>query len=167
MITTPDIAWGEHSKKILRLLLKLGYHHLKVDADIVDENLRFYPNPVIKNLNAVLTIGANQIKPYWQRKMTLCYGQLALWLIGKDTAYRDEFFWTLNEILKKSDELQTLIKPYVKPPEQWTPNLWQDSKNKTKRLREEGKLPDNAFSFEESIWVKDIQDKRHKKNIKR
>lgn len=162
-----DIAWGEHSKKILRLLLKLGYHHLKVDMDTIDENLRFYPNPVIKNLNAVLTIGANQIKPYWQRRMTKQYGQLLLWLIAKDTAYRDIFFWMLDEMLKKADEMRVLIKPFVKPPEQWIPNVWFDSKEKTKKLRKEGKLPDNAHSFEESVWIKSIQDKRHEKNTKR
>jgi hypothetical protein len=162
-----DIAWGEHSKKILRLLLKLGYHHLKVDMDIIDENLRFYPNPIIKNLNDIITIGANQIKPYWQRRMLKQYGQLILWLIAKDTAYRDVFFWILNEILKKADELQVLIKPFVKPPEQWSPNLWHASKEKTVQLKKDGKLPNNTHSFEESVWVKAIQDKRHQKNIKR
>ena len=162
-----DIAWGEHSKKVLRLLLKLGYHHLKVDMAIVDENLRFYPNPVIKSLNAILLIGTNQIKPYWQRRMTQQYGQLILWLIAKDTAYRDVFFWTLNEILKKADKLQVLIKPFVKPPKQWTPNLWFDSKETTKKLRKEGKIPDNLHSFEETMWIKSAQDKRYNKNMKR
>jgi len=162
-----DIAWGEHSKKVLRLLLKLGYHHLKVDMDIIDENLSFYPNPVIKNLNAILIIGANQIKPYWQRRMTKAYGQLILWLIAKDTAYRDIFFWVFNEVLKKADELRKMIKPFVKPPEEWTPNIWFDSKNKTKQLREEGKIPENTHSFEESMWIKSIQDKRYEKNMKK
>ena len=160
-----DIAWGEHPKKILRLLLALGYRHLKVNAIIIDENLQFAPNPVIKNLNAILTIGANQIKPYWQRKMTLAYGQLILWLLAKDTAYRDIFFWVFNEVLKKADELRVMIKPFVKPPEQWIPNIWFDSKGKTKQLREEGKIPENEFSFEESVWVKEIQDKRQNKNM--
>jgi len=162
-----DIAWGEHSKKILRLLLKLGYRHLKVDMQIVDENLKFYPNPVIRNLNDILIVGSNQIKPYWQRRMIKQYGQLVLWLVAKDTAYRDMFFWTLNEILKKADKLQKLIKPFVKPPEQWTPNLWHDSKEKTKQLKKEGKIPDNMHSFEETMWVKSIQDKRYNKNMKR
>lgn len=162
-----DIAWGEHSKKVLRLLLKLGYHHLKVDMNIVDENLRFYPNPVIKNLNAILTIAANQIKPYWQRRMTLQYGQLILWLIAKDTAYRDIFFWILNEILKRADELRIMIKPFVKPPKQWIPNIWFDSQSKTKQLRAKGEIPENGFSFEESMWVKNMQDERYNKNMKR
>lgn len=159
-----DIKWGEHSKKILRLLLKLGYHHLKVDMAIIDENLQFYPNPIIKNLNAILLIGTNQIKPYWQRRMTQQYGQLLLWLIAKDTAYRDIFFWVLNEVLKKADKLQVLIKPFVKPPDQWIPNVWHDSKEKTKQLRKDGKLPNNMHSLEESMWVKSTQDKRHKRN---
>lgn len=162
-----DIAWGEHSKKILRLLLKLGYHHLKVDMDIIDENLKFYPNPAIKNLNAILTIGANQIKPYWQRRMTLQYGQLILWLIAKDTAYRDIFFWVFDEVLKRAEAFRAMIKPFVKSPAQWTPNIWFDSKGKTKQLREEGKIPENMHSFEETMWIKKLQDKRYDKNMKR
>lgn len=162
-----DIAWGEHSKKILRLLLKLAYHHLKIDMAIIDENLKHYPNPVIKNLNAILTIGANQIKPYWQRRMTIQFSQLALWLIAKDTAYRDVFFWILNEILKKADKLLVLIKPYVKEPAEWIPNLWFDSKEKTKNLKKDNKIPDDGHSFEESLWVKSIQDKRYDKMMKK
>lgn len=160
------IAWGEHSKKILRLLLKLGYRHLKVDMDIVDESLKFSPNPVIKNLNDILIIGANQIKPYWQRRMMRQYGQLILWIVAKDTAYRDVFFWILNEMLKKADRLQVLIKPFVKPPEEWIPNLWHNSKGRTEELKKEGKLPDNMHSFEESMYIKSTQDKRHKRNRK-
>lgn len=135
--------------------------------DIVDENLKFYPNPVIKSLNNILIAGTNQIKPYWQRRMARQYGQLIIWLVAKDTAYRDVFFWILSEILKKADKLLILIEPFVKPPEQWSPNLWFDSVEKTQQLRKEGKLPNNTHSFEESIWVKAIQDKRHKRNIKR
>jgi len=135
--------------------------------NVVDENLKFYPNPVIKNINSILIIATNQIKPYWQRKMTRQYGQLILWILAKDTAYRDVFFWMLDELLKKSDQLRVMIKPFVKPPEQWTPNLWFDSVAKTKQLRKEGKLPDNAHSFEESVYVKSIQDERYNKNMKR
>ncbi len=162
-----DIGYGEHSKKILRLLLKLGYRHLKVDMAIMDENLKFYPNPVIKNLNSILVIGANQLKPEWQRDMVKRFGQLALWIIAKDTAYNDVFFWILNEMLKKSAELQVLIKPYVKPPEKWIPNIWFESKEKTKRLRKEGKIPKNMHSFEETMYIKSIQNKRYNKNMKR
>jgi len=162
-----DISWGEHSKKILRLLLKLGYHHLKVDMEVIDDSLRFFPNPIIRNLNDILIVGSNQIKPYWQRRMTKQYGQLILWLVSKDTAYRDVFFWILQSILKKADTLLILIEPFVKPPEQWSPNLWFDSVEKTKKLKKEGKLPDNVHSFEETMWVKSIQDERYNKNMKR
>ena len=161
------IAYGEHSKKVLRLLLKLGYRHLKVDMNIISDSLEFSANPVTKSLNNLLVAGASQIKPYWQRRMTQQYGQLILWLVTKDTAYRDVFFWILDQLLKKADKLRILIKPFVKPPEEWSPNLWHASKEKTAQQRKEGKLPDNTHSFEESVWVKAIQDKRHKRNSKR
>ena len=134
---------------------------------IIDENLKFYPNPVIKSLNNILIAATDQIKPYWQRRMTRQYGQLIIWLVAKDTAYRDVFFWMLSKILEKADKLLILIEPFVKPPEQWSPNLWHASIGRTAQLRKEGKLPDNTHSFEESVWVKAIQDKRHKRNSKR
>ena len=133
---------------------------------IIDENLKFYPNPIIKNLNAALIVTTDQIKPYWQRTMMKQYGQLILWLIAKDTAYRDVFFYMLSMILKQADKLLVLIEPYVKPFEQWIPNTWFDSLEKTKQLKKEGKLPDNGHSFEESMWIKDTQDKRHERNRK-
>jgi len=157
------ISFGEHSKKILRFGLKLMYKHLKLDMKEMTENLEHYPNPVIKNLNSILVIGANQVKPSWQRNMIKKFGQLALWLIAKDTGYRDMFFWTLNEILKKATELQALIKPYVKPPEEWIPNIWFDSQNKTKQLRKEGKIPDYELSAEEKMYVRE-RDKQPRRN---
>jgi len=161
-----DIAWGEHSKKILRLLLKLGYRHLKVDMNAIDDSLRFYPNPVIKNLNELLVIASDKIKPYWQRRMTRQYGQLIIWIVAKDTAYRDVFFWMLSEILKRADKLLVIIEPFVKPPEEWIPNIWHDSKERTSKLRKEGKLPTNMHSFEESMYIKSTQNKRHERNRK-
>jgi len=151
----------------LRLLLKLAYHHLKVDMSFINQSLDNYPNPVIKNLNDALVIGANQIKPYWQRTMLKQFGQLGLWLVAKDTAYRDVFFWILNEVLKRADKLMVMIKPYVKEPSEWTPNLWFYSTEKTKQLKKEGKLPDDMHSFEESVWVKSIQKKRHDNLMKK
>lgn len=157
------IAFGEHSKKILRFGLKLMYKHLKVDMKEMSENLEYFPNPVIKNLNSILVIGANQVKPSWQRNMVKKFGQLGLWMIAKDTGYRDVFFWILNEILKRATELQVMIKPYVKDPKDWIPNIWLDSQNKTEQLRKDGKIPEYEHSFEEKMYIREIDKRPNKK----
>jgi len=69
----------------------------------------------------------------------------------------------LYQVLKRADKILPLLEPYVKDPSDWTPNLWHESKEKTKQLRKEGKLPDYAKSMEETIFTPSIQNHRHKK----
>jgi len=162
-----DIGFGEHSKKILNFVLKTGLKHLKLEEKVVEENLEIHPNKMVRYLNLRLLNTAKKIKPRWQRWMLRRYGQLILWIAVKDTAYRDAVFYTLYEILKDADKLKPLIKPYVKDPEDWTPNVWHDSKQKTKKLVKDGKLPRNYKSPEESIFVKKIQQQRAAELLKR
>lgn len=162
-----DIAFGEHGKKILHLVLRTGLKHLKLEEKVVEENLSVTTNPVVRYLNNELLNGASKIKPKWQRWMIRRYGQIALWILAKDTAYRDVFFWILYRVLKNTNKLLPLLEPYVKPPEEWTPNLWHDSKLKTEKLKKEGKIPVNSKSLDESVYVRSIQDNRAKKNLKR
>jgi len=162
-----DVAFSERQKKIFRILLKLGMAKLKFEEKVIAENLTYSPNEVIKNLNALLLAGANQIQPDWQRHCIKLYGRALLWIIQKDTAYRDVFFWMLYQLLKKSKELIPIVEPYVKPPEEWIPNLWDNSRKKTRLLKKEGKIPADMKSFEETIFVPDTQDKRHQKLLKK
>lgn len=160
-----DIIYGERLKKVFRMLLKLGYKTLKKDMDMISQDLDYNQNPVIRNLNAILKLGAYNLHQQddYQRNETLKYGQAGLWIVTKDTAYRDMFFWTFDKILEHADEFRKLLKPYVKPPEEWIPNLWQASKDKTKELKKKKLIPDDDQSFEETMFTPQIQDKRHKK----
>jgi len=163
-----DIVHGERLKKVFRMLLKLGYKTLKRDMDMVSQDLQYTQNPVIRNLNAAIMLGASHLHQQddYQKNTMLKYGQAGLWVITKDTAYRDVFFWTFDKILEHADEFRKMLKPYVKPPEEWIPNLWQDSKDKSERLKAEKKIPMDDKSFEETIFTPQIQDKRHKKLLK-
>ena len=160
-----DIVHGEKLKKILRMLLKTGYKLLKTDMQMAGNDLAHSANPAIKNLNNLIILTGSHLKQpdEWQKRMVLGYGQGILWTVTKDTAYRDPFFWALNKLLEHPEELRKMIAPYVKPPEEWIPNLWTDSKNKTGKLQKEGKIAKFAKSLEESIFVKEIQEKRHQK----
>lgn len=160
-----DIAEGERLKKVFRMLLKLGYKYLRKDMRKVGDDLNHSQNPVIKNLNALIVIAANNLhtRDNYQKNMTLGYGQAGLWLITKDTAYRDIFFWTLDKMLDHPDEFKKMLKPYVKPPEEWITNLWENSRLKSDRLKAEKKIPADDKSFEETIFTPSIQNERHKK----
>lgn len=161
-----DVIFGEYSKKIIRLGLALVHKKLGVSTKIVAEDLQYCQNPVIRGLNKVLLAGSNNIKRQHQSQRIKEVGQLFLWIMYKDTAYRDVFFWMLYQVLKRADKILPLIEPYVKDPEDWTPNLWHESKQQTKKLRKEGKLPDYAKSMEETIFTPSIQDRRHQKILK-
>jgi len=160
-----DIIHGERVKKILRKMLKFGYRFLKTDMAMVSEDLKYSQNKAVRQLNALILATAqpfNRPGLKWQYNMTCGYGQSILWCVIKDTAYRDPFFWALDKLLQHPEELREMIKPYVKPPEQWIAVLWQDSRDKTKQLKMDGKIPDFIKSFEETIFTPDIQDKRHR-----
>jgi len=166
-----DIIKGEKFKKVLRILLKLGYSRLKTDLEAMGKDLDYSQNPVIRNLNTILKIGAHHLdhndNTTWQTRHVLGYGQGFLWAITKDTAYRDVFFWMLDKVLEHPEELKKMLEPYVKPPEEWIPNLWQDSKDKTREAKKKGKIPANAKSLEESIFTPAIQNKRHQRYLKK
>jgi len=136
---------------------------LKIDQEIVDHDLKHCPNEVVKAMNTAILAGSAQMKNKWQRKTIKLFGQLGLWIVYKDTAYRDAFFWIMYQILKRADKLLKVLEPYVKEPDEWTPNLWIDSKEKTKEQKKKGEIPDYSKSMEETIFTPSIQDKRHKK----
>jgi hypothetical protein len=161
-----DIVHGEKLKKVFRMLLKLGYKTCKRDMEMIANDLQYTQNPVIANLNQLVILGASQFNPKggkWQKDMTLGYGQALLWMVTKDTAYRDVFFWTLDKAFDHPEEFKRMLKPYVKPPEEWIANQWLTSKEKSRQLKKEGKIPKNGMSLEETIFTPSIQDKRHKK----
>lgn len=164
-----DIIKGEKFKKALRILMQVGYKKLQTDLKAMGEDLDCNQNAVIRNLNTILKIGANHLKQEddWQKNMVLGYGQGFLWTITKDTAYRDVFFWMLDKLLEHPEELRKMLKPYVKPPEEWIPNLWQNSKDKTKKKRQKGEIPVNRKSLEESMFTPAEQEKRHQKYFKK
>lgn len=160
-----DIILGERLKKVFRMLLKLGYKTLKKDMAMVGNDLKYNQNPVIKNLNALTVLTAYNLhqKDNWQRNMVLSYGQSLLWIITKDTAYRDPFFWALDKLLEHPEEMRKMLKPYVKPPEEWIPNLWQKAKDKSNELKKQGEIPKDAKSLEETFFTPTTQLKRLKK----
>ena len=120
-----------------------------------NDDIACSPNPVIKILDKLIEVTADNLKPKWQHDSTRTFGKFFLWLVAKDTAYRDAFFWALYKLLKMADKLLPLLEPYVKPPEEWFPNVWQDGINATYEGKKNGTIPENGLSQIELMFAKD------------
>ena len=149
----PGIEYAEWDKKVIRMGLKVICKKISKKEPVRNDDIACSPNPVVKVLDKLVEVTADNIRPKWQHKSTRTFGKFFLWLVAKDTAYKDAFFWALHKLLKMSDKLLPLIEPYVKPPEEWFPNLWQDGKDDTKRLQDKGAIPKNALSLVESQFL--------------
>ena len=158
-----DIIQGEYQKKVIRLVERLLLRKLGTSHIAIDDDLKHSGNPVVRLLYLLILSTASKIKSKHQRQTLEHLGGLGLWILYKDTAYRDYFFYTLYQILKHADELLPLVEPYVKEPKDWYVNMWIDSKNRTKELREKGLIPETEMSEEEKIFTPPIQQKRLKK----
>ena len=158
-----DILAGEKPKKLIRLAVwmlrkKLG------DAGsgaAIHHDMIHSANPVMKYLTEKINEASEHITDEeYQRNTVRELGELALWIMGKDTGYRDIFYWLFNEILKDADELRESMKDYIKPPEKWYVNVWSKTKKNTKMLRKKGKISKHSMSHDEEIFTPSIQGKR-------
>ena len=158
-----NMGISDFEKKIVRMGVNLVSRKLKKNAVIREDCLRTTTNKPIRALNNLVLIASGKLNAPWQGETTRIFGQFALWIFLKDTAYRDIFFWTLYRILKMADKLLPLVEPYVKEPKDWYPNQWIDSIGATDKDREEGNIPINEKSQAEKMFVPDIQTERFKK----
>jgi len=147
------VEYAEWDKKILRMGLGVICRKLKKKEPVRNNDIECSPNPVVRILDKLLVVTADNLKAPWQHDTAKTFGKFFLWLVSKDTAYRDAFFWALYKLLKMSDKILPLLEPYVKPPEKWFPNVWQDGKDETARLRKEGAIPKNGLSHVESMFL--------------
>ena len=111
----------------------------------------------LANLNLTT---AEFVKCDHQKNIQLELVELFLWFVYKDTAWRDQFFYDLDEMLKNADEIRALIKPYVKQPKDWHVNNWMESKEITAKDIADGKVLRGSVSMAESVHVPPIQRQR-------
>lgn len=158
-----DILSAEKTKKYIRaatwlLRKKLGE---TATTDNVHSDMANCGNEAFAVITQLLNIAADNIKEPYQEKTVRELGELVLWILYKDTAYRDVVFWLMYQMGNK--EIQRMVLPYVKNPEDWYVNVWHDTKANTKKKRERGDLPKNHKSFDETIFIPAIQEQRLKK----
>jgi len=157
-----DIMGGEKQKKLIQCAVYLLRKKLGscATAKNIHNDMGNCGNPAIKRVNDTIQKYAQLIEPKYQRNMTSELSELGLWILYKDTAYRDVFFCILADLMIHSDELLAELKPYIKKPHEWYPNVWWRSRKRSKDLKDSGKIPPYAKSHEESIFTPTEQNKR-------
>ena len=157
-----EILLSDADKRLVKLTVYLLRKKLgeQASAKAIHDDMQHCGNFGIKIINDIVVDAAQLVKCPHQKGVVQDLTELGLWICYKDTAYRDIFFYILDEILKRADEIRELIKPYVKQPKDWHVNVWIDSKETTKRQIKDGNIPAGSVSFAESVHVKDIQKKR-------
>lgn len=160
---------SEREKKIIRLGVWLLRKKLGESASVshIHDDMLYCGNPVIKKITEIINKSANLCKEDFQKKTVTELSELGLWICYKDTAYRDMFFWILNEMLEHADELKKELKPYVKEPKDWYVNVWHEGKKDSQKKRESGEIPFYAFSETEKVFSKEIQRRRLNKIAKK
>jgi hypothetical protein len=156
------IGESEPNKRIIKwgvwlLRKKLGE---QANAKAIHDDMINCGNLGIRYIANLNMETAEFVKCDHQKIIQLELVELFLWFVYKDTAWRDQFFYILDEMLKDADELRALIKPYVKPPHQWHVNVWTDSRGMTAKDVADGKIPQGTVSMAESVHVKTIQQQR-------
>jgi hypothetical protein len=157
---TMDIYQSHEHKKTLRaatwlLRKKLGK---TAEADAIHSDLTHCGNAAVQLIVELLNNASDEITELYQKNTVKQLGELLIWIIYKDTAYRDPLFWMLYQL--GNDTVKDLVRPYVKEPEDWYVNLWHKSKEHTKELRERGEIAANAMSPDEEIFTPVLQRKK-------
>lgn len=160
-----DILSADKSKKYVRagvwlLRKKLGK---EATAPAIHNDLTHSGNPAVYLFSQMLSYASKNIKEEYQAKVIQDLGEFFLWLMYKDSAYRDVFFWLLDQILQRAVDIRKWIKPYVKDPHDWNVNVWHRSKKRTEKLRKEKRIPPYQKAFDEALFVPSEQLKKLKK----
>ena len=102
------------------------------------------------------------------KRISVMFAEMMLWIVPRDTAYRDPFFWSLNKIGNPS--IRKCIKEHptrlVKHPKDWYGAVLFRARDKTQELRKSGELDAFEFSESEGVCVPHIASKAINKMIR-
>jgi len=157
-----DIIPADKPKKLFRIAmwwLRKEYAKDKNQAQIHDDMVNC-GNAVMRSFYKELLSVADNVKEERQARIIREFGEFALWIAYRDTAYRGPFFYMIKHILDMKEELYPVVEKYYKEPEEWYINLWHDSKEITKKQRKEGKITKSELSEAEKYFVPAVGSKR-------
>ena len=157
----PDIAVGDKPKRMVRLAMWWLRKKLAEgkDRDEIHDDIMNCGNPVIRVVHQIIREAGDHIKEPYQNALIKDGSDLGFWVIYKDTAYRDPFFYILRNILEQKEKLMPMLDEYLKKPEDWYINTWTRTKEHTAKLKAAGEISIDDMSPDEKIFVPQYQTK--------
>ncbi|MFW6174053.1 MAG: hypothetical protein ACOC5T_09940 [Elusimicrobiota bacterium] len=154
------LEFGEKHKKMIKIASSWMKKKMGTSKEEIIIDLETCGNPVFYRLWKLIEKASENVKEKYQRNMMKDFGSLALWILYKDTGYRDQVFWMLWKFLSFAEEIKKELEPYVKEPGDWYVNAWHESKKNTKQAREKGEISEYKKSLDESIFTPPEQARR-------
>lgn len=146
---------------------KIKNHEFSRFSDI-ESDMDSCSNKACRYIRDIMIEELNSIEDDDIRRISYMYMDLFLWIIPRDTAYRDPFYWSLYKV--GNSTIKGYIKEHptnlVKSPKRWYGTVLYDARDATKKLRATGELGMYEFSDGESACIPEIQKKELKKIMK-
>lgn len=134
------------------------------NSKIIHDEMVDCGNPVIRHLmrlkdeikENIYDSGDPSIIDGWQKNNIDKTVEFFLWILYKDTAYRQIFFWAMKNLMDDKKELMPEIMRYYTEPKDWYVNIWNESKRITKKQRDGGIISNTELSDAEKFFVPNI-----------
>lgn len=159
-----QITKADKEKRLLRLAMwwfKKKYNNKGNSEDIRDD-IEHCGNPIIRVIHEEMMKGLDAIDSdaKHQKDIPKDVGDFLLWILYRDTAYRQPAFYILKNILDRKEEILEYMNKYYDEPENWYANRWRESKRITQEQVENGELPEGSMSESETYFTPEIQAQR-------
>jgi len=110
------------------------------DMKALQDALKRCQDPVILEVNAVLSDVVERTDAAWQKDIMDTYGTLLMGFWYRDTAYRHQADYALLEVLRKADILIPILEGRVKESRRWYVNIAERGRKETEELHAKGRL---------------------------
>ena len=157
------VRQGDKYKRIIKIAEGWIRGKLGASVEQVHEDMTNCGNPVFSRITQAVNESSALVRSGYQSRTVKNYGELLLWILYKDTAYRDVAIWILYQLLENGEQLRKELEPYLKDPQDWYVNAWITSKEHTAQLKKEGKISKSSKSIDEYIFTPPAQEKMLKK----
>ena len=154
------LKWTDNVlKKLVLYLLKKMYDDKYCNPVVIHTDLSYTGNDAIRSIHSEV----QRILKEHEHEDLLDIIEFFLWILVKDTGYRDQFFWLIDKL--GNDELRNMVKDYVKEPIKWAPNAWLASKDTTEDEHVNNRIPKSTLSYGERVNVPSYQKRQLEKIV--
>lgn len=158
------ITKTDYEKRLLQIAIKWFIKHYTKGEKNVDikDDIEHCGNPVIRKVyKQVITEMLKNIDESAGHQIHRIDEVVTflLWILYKDTAYRQPAMWAFRKLLEMKDELMPYLEDIDEPCD-WYVNRWVESKKMTSEGIERGDVPESGMSVAESFFVPELQQVR-------